>query len=86
MPLLEIEDLQVRYGAIEALRGISLYVDQGEVVAVLGSNGAGKTTTLNTISGLIRPSGGKAVFDGTDLHDLTAHGIVGGDCRPGFEC
>jgi branched-chain amino acid transport system ATP-binding protein len=76
MPLLELDNLRVRYGVIEALRGITLHVDQGEVVALLGSNGAGKTTTLNTISGLIRPSGGKMVFDGSDLSRLTAHKIV----------
>ena len=76
MPLLELDDLRVKYGAIEALRGISLQVEPGEIVAILGSNGAGKTTTLRTIAGLLRPSGGRVVFEGSDLGRLAAEEIV----------
>ena len=76
MALLEIEDLHVRYGAIQAVRGISLRVEAGEIAAVLGSNGAGKTTTLRTIAGLLQPAEGKIVFDGMELHKMSAHEIV----------
>jgi branched-chain amino acid transport system ATP-binding protein len=76
MALLEIEDLHVRYGAIQAVRGISLRVEAGEIAAVLGSNGAGKTTTLRTIAGLLQPAEGRIVFDGMDLHKMAAHEIV----------
>jgi len=68
MPLLEIHDLHTSYGAIKALRGISFSVEQGQVVSLIGANGAGKSTTLNTISGLLKPSSGRVVFDG---HDIT---------------
>ena len=64
MALLEIRDLIVRYGEIEALRGVSLTVDPGQVVTLLGANGAGKSTTLRAISGLIKPVGGDILFDG----------------------
>ena len=77
MALLEIENLHVRYGAIEAVKGISFQVDEGEIVALLGSNGAGKTTTLRTIAGLLAPSEGKMIFGGADLEKLPAHAIVG---------
>ncbi|MEO8744336.1 MAG: ATP-binding cassette domain-containing protein [Candidatus Dormibacter sp.] len=65
--LLDVEDLSVSYGAVAAVRGISLRVAAGEVVALIGANGAGKSTILNTLSGLIRPDSGRAVFDGLDL-------------------
>jgi branched-chain amino acid transport system ATP-binding protein len=74
--LLEIHDLYVRYGAITAVRGISFDVDEGEIVAILGSNGAGKTTTLRTIVGLIHPSKGRIVFDGADISTTHADVIV----------
>jgi branched-chain amino acid transport system ATP-binding protein len=74
---LQIEDLAVRYGAIQAVRGISLQVEAGEVVALLGSNGAGKTTTLRAVAGLVRPSAGRITFGGVDLRTLSAHAIVG---------
>ena len=67
MPLLEIHDLQTSYGAIKALRGISFTVAQGQVVSLIGANGAGKSTTLNTISGLLKPTAGRVVFDGQDI-------------------
>jgi branched-chain amino acid transport system ATP-binding protein len=74
--LLEVEDLTARYGRITALKGVSLHVDAGEIVALIGANGAGKTTTLRAISGLTRPAAGRIVFDGHDLHGKPAHEIV----------
>ena len=76
MALLEVDDLHVAYGSIEALKGITFTVDEGEVVTLIGSNGAGKTTTLRTISGLLRPSEGEIRFDGRPIHMLPAHEIV----------
>ncbi len=77
MPLLQVEDLHVSYGNIRAVRGISLEIAEGEIVALLGSNGAGKTTTLRAIAGLIAPAGGKITFKGEDLGKVPAHQIVG---------
>lgn len=74
--LLELSDLEVRYGAIRALKGISLTVEDGEVVTLLGANGAGKTTTLRTISGLMHPAAGTIIFDGEVVSGLQAHQIV----------
>jgi branched-chain amino acid transport system ATP-binding protein len=74
--LLEVRDLAVFYEDIQALWGISFDVEQGEVVAILGSNGAGKTTTLKTISGLLRPRQGTITFDGQRLDKLPSHKIV----------
>ncbi|GAB4255561.1 MULTISPECIES: ABC transporter ATP-binding protein [Deferrisoma] len=71
--LLEIRDLRVRYGNIEALHGVSLRVDEGEIVTLLGANGAGKSTTLMAVSGLVRASGGSIRFDGQELTGLKAH-------------
>ena len=76
MALLELQGLEVRYGTIRALRGVSLEVAQGEIVALLGANGAGKTSTLRTISGLLHPVAGTISFDGTPVHTLPAHRIV----------
>jgi branched-chain amino acid transport system ATP-binding protein len=75
--LLELKDLHVYYGNIEALKGITLEVEAGEIVAMLGSNGAGKTTTLKTVSGLIRPRSGEILFEGASLAGRAAHDIVG---------
>ena len=75
-PLLEITDLEVGYGAIVALRGVSLAVHSGEVVSLIGANGAGKTTLLRTISGLLTPRRGSIRFDGQELVRLGAHLIV----------
>ncbi|OLC20119.1 MAG: ABC transporter ATP-binding protein [Chloroflexi bacterium 13_1_40CM_68_21] len=76
MALLEISEIDVFYGRVQALRAVSLTVDGGEIVALIGSNGAGKTTTLRTISGLMHPTGGKIVFDGRDLTQTKAHEVV----------
>jgi branched-chain amino acid transport system ATP-binding protein len=74
--LLEVEDLSVAYGAIEAVKGISLQVEQGQVVTLLGTNGAGKTTTLRAISGLLRARSGEIRFDGKRLNGEPAHDVV----------
>lgn len=74
--LLEIKNLHVSYGAINAIKGIDLHVKKGEVVTILGANGAGKTTTLRTISGLLKSSEGSINFDGKDITSVAAHDIV----------
>ena len=66
MPLLELDDVEARYGQFRALHGVSLAVDDGQIVAILGANGAGKTTTLRAVSGTVRRSG-RVVFAGNDL-------------------
>jgi branched-chain amino acid transport system ATP-binding protein len=76
MPLLEIRNLIVRYGEIEALRGITLVVEAGQVVTLLGANGAGKSTTLRAISGLTKPAAGEIMFDGTSIAGLGPEAIV----------
>jgi len=75
-PLLEIRDLTVRYGGIQALHGISLSVPQGSIVTLIGANGAGKSTTLRTISGLVPPASGSILFDGKEIAGHPAHRIV----------
>lgn len=74
--MLEICDLQVNYGAIEALHGISLSVAAGEIVTLIGGNGAGKSTTLRAVSGLVRARGGRVIFAGEEITNLPAHLIV----------
>ncbi|ADU52435.1 amino acid/amide ABC transporter ATP-binding protein 2, HAAT family [Thermaerobacter marianensis DSM 12885] len=74
--LLTLEQLNVAYGAIKAVQDLSLEVEEGEIVALLGANGAGKTTTLRTVSGLIRPRSGKVVYDGHVITHWPAHRIV----------
>ncbi len=74
--MLEIQNLHVTYGNVEALHGISLTVEKGEIVTLLGANGAGKSTTLNTICGLIRPSKGEILFQGQSLTRMPAHKVV----------
>jgi branched-chain amino acid transport system ATP-binding protein len=76
MALLEVSDIHAHYGAIEALKGISLTVEEGEVVTLIGSNGAGKSTTLRSISGLTPASGGSVTFAGEDITRVPAHEIV----------
>jgi branched-chain amino acid transport system ATP-binding protein len=73
---LEVRDLTVAYGAIQAVRGVSFTVEQGQIVSLIGSNGAGKTTTLRTISGLLRPVSGEVLLDGDPIHKLPAHAIL----------
>ncbi|MBV9000048.1 MAG: ATP-binding cassette domain-containing protein, partial [Solirubrobacterales bacterium] len=77
MTLLQVEDIHTFYGAIQALRGVSLTVEEGEVVTIIGSNGAGKSTTLRSISGLTPARSGKVVFEGRDITFRPAHDIVG---------
>jgi branched-chain amino acid transport system ATP-binding protein len=76
MPLLELHELSAAYGAVEALKGLSLQVGEGEIVALLGSNGAGKSTTLRTISGLMKPKAGRVLFDGQDIGGMHPESIV----------
>jgi branched-chain amino acid transport system ATP-binding protein len=76
MTLLEVDDLHVSYGAIRALQGISLRVNAGEIVTLIGANGAGKTTTLRTISGLARPSSGGIRYNGASIVGMPPHRIV----------
>ncbi|MFD9360034.1 ABC transporter ATP-binding protein [Streptomyces sp. NPDC060031] len=74
--LLKVEDLKVAYGKIEAVKGISFEVNEGEIVCLVGTNGAGKTTTLRTLSGLLKPTSGSVTFDGKPLAGVPAHKIV----------
>jgi branched-chain amino acid transport system ATP-binding protein len=75
-PLLEVRDLDFAYGDVQVLRGVSLSVNAGEIVTLVGSNGAGKSTTLRNVSRLLRPRAGSIVFDGHDLTRLTPHQVV----------
>jgi len=74
--LLEVEDLRVAYGAIEAVKGITFSVEAGQIVTLIGGNGAGKTTTLRTLSGLLKPSAGDIRFDGRSLRGIPGHAVV----------
>src|SRR5438067_3015989 len=76
MALLEVDEIHTHYGSIEALKGLSLTVDEGEVVTLIGSNGAGKSTTLRSISGLTPASAGKISFNGQEITRTPAHEIV----------
>lgn len=76
MPLLEVNDVHTYYGNIHALKGISLKVEQGEIVSLIGGNGAGKSTTLKTISGLLQPRQGSIHFEGEDLRNYKSHELV----------
>ena len=76
MAMLEINDLEVYYGMIQAIKGVSFEVNQGEVIALIGANGAGKTTILHTITGLLSPKKGSVLFEGTDITKVPAHKIV----------
>jgi len=77
VPVLELTDVHIHYGGIEAVKGISLSVEPSEIVTMIGANGAGKTTTLKTISGLKRPTTGSIVFQGQRIDGMPAHKIVG---------
>jgi branched-chain amino acid transport system ATP-binding protein len=76
MALLEVNDIHTYYGAIHALKGLSIQVEEGEIVTLIGANGAGKTTTLNTICGIMHPRSGTITLDGELIHALPAHEIV----------
>ena len=76
MAMLEVKDLQVSYGMIQAIKGISFEVNQGEVIALIGANGAGKTTILHTVTGLLAPKKGSIIFEGQDITKVPAHKIV----------
>jgi branched-chain amino acid transport system ATP-binding protein len=80
--LLDIKDLKVSYGKIEAIKGISLNVGQGEIVTLVGANGAGKTTLLKTISGILKPSAGVISFEGKDIQSIAPHNrVLAGLCQ-----
>lgn len=76
MAMLEVKDLHVHYGMIEAIKGIDFEVNKGEVIALIGANGAGKTTTLHTITGLLAPSKGEVLYEGKDISKMPGHKIV----------
>ncbi|RMD01015.1 ABC transporter ATP-binding protein [Aquitalea palustris] len=81
MSLLEVKNLQVAYGGIQAVKGIDFHIDQGELVTLIGANGAGKTTTLKTLIGMVKPSGGSITYDGKlngtiPSYDYVRHGLV----------
>ncbi|MCS7068864.1 MAG: ABC transporter ATP-binding protein [Meiothermus sp.] len=77
MPLLEVKDIHTYYGHIHALKGVSLTVEEGEIVTLIGANGAGKSTTLRTISGMNKPRKGEVVYQGQPIHKMPADKIVG---------
>lgn len=74
--MLEVKDIQVYYGVIQAIKGVSFHVEEGEVIALIGANGAGKTTILHTISGLLAPKAGSVLFEGKDITKIPGHKIV----------
>lgn len=76
MAMLSVKDLEVHYGVIKAIKGVSFDVNEGEVIALIGANGAGKTTILHTISGLLKPTAGSVMFEGQDITKVPAHKIV----------
>ena len=76
MAILEVKDLEVYYGVIQAIKGISFEVNQGEIIALIGANGAGKTTTLQTITGLIPAKSGKIIYEGNDITRIPSHKLV----------
>ena len=76
MSMLEVDDIEVRYGAIRALKGVSFEVNEGEIVALLGANGAGKTTTQKTVSGMLRPSLGEIRYEGERIDGIPAHQLI----------
>ncbi len=77
MAMLEVRNLEVYYGVIQALKGISFDVNQGEIIALIGANGAGKTTTLHTVTGLLKAKSGSIIYEGTDVTRTPGHKLVG---------
>jgi branched-chain amino acid transport system ATP-binding protein len=77
MALLEVQDIHSYYGNVQALRGVSLTVEEGEIVTLIGSNGAGKTTTLRSIHGMLHPREGRILFEGEEIQRLPAHDMIG---------
>lgn len=77
MAMLEVKGLEVYYGVIQAIKGISFEVNQGEIIALIGANGAGKTTTLHTITGLIAAKSGSILYEGTDVTRIPGYKLVG---------
>ena len=75
--MLKVDNIDVYYGAIHAIKGVSIQVAKGEIVTLVGSNGAGKSTTLRTISGLLKPRNGSILFEDTHIEGMPAHKIVG---------
>ena len=82
MSILHVEDLNVYYGSIHAVKGISFDVEEGEIVTLIGANGAGKSTTLNTVAGLLKPREGKIEFEGESLLGIPPHKIVSRGMAP----
>ena len=76
LPLLEVQNLEVNYGVIRALKGISFKVNKGEIVSLIGANGAGKTTTMQSVIGLIPSQSGLVMYDGHDISKMPCHKIV----------
>ena len=76
MAMLEVKNLEVYYGVIQAIKGISFEVNEGEVIALIGANGAGKTTTLQTITGMLQPKAGEIISEGKDISKIPGHKIV----------
>ncbi|MCD7954995.1 MAG: ABC transporter ATP-binding protein [Lachnospiraceae bacterium] len=76
MAMLDVKDLEVYYGVIRAIKGVSFEVNEGEIIALIGANGAGKTTILHTVTGLIKPKTGQVIFEGQDITKMPAHKIV----------
>ena len=74
--MLNVENLHVHYGAIHALKGVSIQVPQGKIVTLIGANGAGKSTTLKALSGLLKPSQGKIILEGKEIQKMEAQDIV----------
>ena len=77
MALLEVKNMEVSYGPIKAVKGVSFEVNHGEIVALIGANGAGKTTIMHAVNGLISKAGGSVIFNGEDVTSIKAHKLVG---------